>query len=103
MENPGLIYLTKTVEPYPDRRQLAAHELAHQWFGNYATPARWRDVWLSEGLTTFLEREIAVGFNGDAAKVKERRQQTVKKQGQRLRKMIQSLRKDGRSRAACLC
>lgn len=30
-----------------------AHELAHQFFGDLVTPARWRDLWLSEGMTVF--------------------------------------------------
>jgi aminopeptidase N len=27
--------------------------LAHQWFGASVTPARWQDVWLSEGFSTY--------------------------------------------------
>jgi hypothetical protein len=30
-----------------------AHEVAHQWWGNGARPASYRDAWLSEGLATF--------------------------------------------------
>lgn len=32
----------------PDELTLA-HELAHQWFGDSVTVARWRDIWLNEG------------------------------------------------------
>jgi aminopeptidase N len=32
----------------PDELTLA-HELAHQWFGDDVTLARWRDIWLNEG------------------------------------------------------
>jgi aminopeptidase N len=35
--------------------RVAVHELAHQWFGNDVTPARWGDVWLSEGFATYAE------------------------------------------------
>jgi aminopeptidase N len=35
--------------------QLMSHELAHQWFGDAVTPARWRDVWLNEGFATYGE------------------------------------------------
>merc|ERR1712146_748139 len=62
-EYPGLILLSRGVNPYPHRRQLAIHELCHQWFGNHVTPKHWCDLWLSEGLATFLERKIAVGFS----------------------------------------
>ena len=35
--------------------RLVAHELAHQWFGNSLTAARWRDVWLHEGFACYAE------------------------------------------------
>jgi aminopeptidase N len=35
-------------------RQLIAHEMAHQWFGDSATENDWDDVWLSEGFATYF-------------------------------------------------
>jgi len=32
-----------------------AHEFAHHWFGDYVTCASWNNVWLNEGLGTYVE------------------------------------------------
>ncbi|ODM96620.1 Aminopeptidase N [Orchesella cincta] len=34
---------------------VISHELGHQWFGNLVSPEWWTNLWLSEGLTKFLE------------------------------------------------
>lgn len=34
--------------------EVNLHELAHQWWGNAVVPADWRDLWLTEGLATYL-------------------------------------------------
>lgn len=43
------------VEPGWENERLVAHELAHQWFGNSLTVARWSDIWLHEGFACYSE------------------------------------------------
>lgn len=43
---------------------LVAHELAHQWFGDFVTCRDWSHAWLNEGFATYfehLEREDRLG------------------------------------------
>ncbi|MFI5301965.1 MAG: M1 family aminopeptidase, partial [Polyangiales bacterium] len=38
-----------------DMDSLVAHELAHQWFGDYVTCRDWSEGWLNEGWATYME------------------------------------------------
>ena len=38
----------------PKEDWVIAHELAHQWWGNLITCVSWRELWLNEGLVTFM-------------------------------------------------
>ncbi|MFO0956263.1 MAG: M1 family aminopeptidase/hydrolase [Isosphaeraceae bacterium] len=65
MENPKLTFATPTVIA-GDRSlvELVAHELAHSWSGNLVSNATWRDFWLNEGFTVYLERRIVEDVYG---------------------------------------
>jgi hypothetical protein len=72
MENPRLTFLTPTIIA-GDRSLVAliAHELAHSWSGNLVTNATWRDFWLNEGFTVFLERRIVEALYGERRRAME--------------------------------
>lgn len=65
MENPKLTFATPTILA-GDRSLVAliAHELAHSWSGNLVTNATWRDFWLNEGFTSYLEGRITEEIYG---------------------------------------
>ena len=59
MENPRLTFVTPTILAGDKSLvSLVAHELAHSWSGNLVTNATWRDFWLNEGFTVYLEQRI---------------------------------------------
>jgi leukotriene A-4 hydrolase/aminopeptidase len=83
MENPRLSFITPTVIAGDKSLvSLIAHELAHSWSGNLVTNATWRDFWLNEGFTVYLERRSVEALYG------ERREKMEDALG------LQSLRRD---------
>ena len=86
MENAGLItyaqraILRDPAKITPGERfawvSVAAHELAHQWFGDLVTTAWWDDIWLNEGFASWLGAKIVGQFDpawrGDLLDTSER-------------------------------
>jgi hypothetical protein len=73
MENPRLSFITPTVIA-GDKSLVSviAHELAHAWSGNLVSNATWRDLWLNEGITDYMESRIMNAVYGERREMMER-------------------------------
>jgi leukotriene-A4 hydrolase len=59
MENPCLTFVTPSLLAGDQSlANVIAHELSHSWTGNLVTNKNWKNFWMNEGFTTFLERKI---------------------------------------------
>lgn len=59
MENSSAIFYSEALfRESPVLDEIAAHEIAHQWFGDSVTEFDWDHLWLSEGFATYFEALI---------------------------------------------
>lgn len=71
MEHPRLNFInpfSAVTGNGPDRApvsSLIAHELAHSWAGDLVTCGTWSDLWLNEGITSYLTLRILEEVDGE--------------------------------------
>ena len=72
MENPRLSFMTPTlIAGDKSLTNVVAHELAHSWSGNLVTNSSWRDAWLNEGFTSYVENRVMEDLYGEERAVME--------------------------------
>ena len=60
MKNPNLTFVTPSILT-GDRSMsnVIWHEISHSWTGNLVTNKKWKNFWINEGFTIFMERKLS--------------------------------------------
>ena len=80
-----------------ERPEVLAHELSHSWAGNWITNATWMELFLNEGLTSYIENKIMAVCLGE-----ERAKLLLKRRYDQSLCAIQTLKAKGRLDSASL-
>ena len=49
-------------------KPVLVHEFVHQWYGDQTGPTDWRDVWMNEGMTMYLQAVWEAEHGGHPAR-----------------------------------
>jgi len=52
---------------YPEYNSTVFHEICHEWFGNMVTAVDWKDYWIQESLTGYMEALYEESLKGEQA------------------------------------
>lgn len=63
METQTMITLGDTT--YATGPEVLVHEVAHQWWGDQVSPRDWADMWMNEGMATYLQASWAAESGGE--------------------------------------
>ena len=59
MENPNLTFVTPALLAGDcSMSNVIGHEISHSWTGNLVTNKNWKNFWVNEGFTIFMERKL---------------------------------------------
>ncbi|MBL8843542.1 MAG: hypothetical protein JNL90_18625 [Planctomycetes bacterium] len=76
-----------------DSQGLVAHELAHQWWGDYLTCRTWRHLWLNEGFAQYFDalyNEKASGRDAFLLQVRGSQQSAIAADNRAPRPLVES-------------